>query len=581
MTIYQDSKRIVKLSTDTLETPTMTDDFSTDNYTHLNSNTSVSGGKLLYAQSSADNRAYRSITQVASTFVIQWETVLGTASAGHRYHNLVLSEENTNVKTTSSNDGYTIVIDGKTGSLASVYIQEIYSGTVNQSGALLTDLSQSAIHYFTFSRSGNVLTVESFSDSARTVSEGSGSLTLASTSTGFVFLQHGTENPSTNVTGVTIDNIKYYNGVSSLTSKPTNVQDNSILVEKDTGKRYWFDADPTATTETVFDATTQSAVSTAFCYSGYAFSGTRFGTRIDAGFSGIGKYIKKIMLPLDKTGSPTGNCWYAVFDSSNVEKARTNTKDVSTLPTTSSAGNAEDTELTLESAVKLEAGDIVAFVYEGGSSGNYPQTYSASNTLIANTTPMKYPSNSWSYRPDRNIWFKFDSDPASIILPATWTRDKYTAWYEQAIRDNSVALNGVSGRPYLFGHQNNTGSSKDTKSVTFLLTKYGTGGNGTLTARIYNSSGALQHTSTNSILVSSITGLMGSTFESVTFNFTGATTENTWVVCLHSTGTTSGDNFVACGVDIVTGVTHRVMTGSTSFTTYTDRLITITIKGDN
>ena len=363
--------------------------------------------------------------------------------------------------------------------------------------------------------------------------------------------------------------------------RPISIQDNSILVEKDTGKRYWFDADPTATTETVFDATTQSAVSTAFCYSGYAFSGTRFGTRIDAGFSGIGKYIKKIMLPLDKTGSPTGNCWYAVFDSSNVEKARTNTKDVSTLPTTSSAGNAEDTELTLESAVKLEAGDIVAFVYEGGSSGNYPQTYSASNTLIANTTPMKYPSNSWSYRPDRNIWFKFDSDPASIILPATWTRDKYTAWYEQAIRDNSVALNGVSGRPYLFGHQNNTGSSKDTKSVTFLLTKYGTGGNGTLTARIYNSSGALQHTSTNSILVSSITGLMGSTFESVTFNFTGATTENTWVVCLHSTGTTSGDNFVACGVDIVTGVTHRVMTGSTSFTTYTDRLITITIKGDN
>ena len=252
MTIYQDSKRITGLSTDALETLTMTDDMSSDNYTHLNGNTSVSGGKLLYAQSSADNRAYRSITQVASTFVIQWETVLGTASNGHRYHNLVLSEENTNVKTTSSNDGYTIVIDGKSGSVSSVYIQEIYSGTVNQSstsnGSIIEGLSQSAIHYFTFSRSGNVLTVESFSDSARTVSEGSGSLTLASTSTGFVFLQHGTENPSTTVTGVTIDNIKYYNGVSSLTSKPTNVQDNSILVEKDTAKRFWFST-PATTTE--------------------------------------------------------------------------------------------------------------------------------------------------------------------------------------------------------------------------------------------------------------------------------------------------------------------------------------------
>ena len=37
----------------------------------------------------------------------------------------------------------------------------------------------------------------------------------------------------------TIDDVEFYNGVSSLTNKPTNVQDNSILVEKDTGRRYW------------------------------------------------------------------------------------------------------------------------------------------------------------------------------------------------------------------------------------------------------------------------------------------------------------------------------------------------------
>jgi hypothetical protein len=38
----------------------------------------------------------------------------------------------------------------------------------------------------------------------------------------------------------TIDDIEFYNGVSSLTNKPTNVQDNSLLVEKDTARRYWF-----------------------------------------------------------------------------------------------------------------------------------------------------------------------------------------------------------------------------------------------------------------------------------------------------------------------------------------------------
>jgi len=152
-------------------------------------------------------------------------------------------------------------------------------------------------------------------------------------------------------------------------------------------------------------------------------------------------------------------------------------------------------------------------------------------------------------------------------------------WYEQTIRDNSVAMNNVSGRPFIFGHQNNTGSSKDTTSVTFLLTKYGTGGNGTLTARIYDSSVVLKHTSTNSIVVSSLS--TSPTFESVTFDFSSATCEDTWVVCLHTTGDTTGDNFVAAGVDIVTGNTERVMYGASSFSTQADRLITITINGVN
>ena len=40
-----------------------------------------------------------------------------------------------------------------------------------------------------------------------------------------------------------VSGIEVYDTVTSLTNKPTNVQDNSILVEKDTGKRYWFDAE--------------------------------------------------------------------------------------------------------------------------------------------------------------------------------------------------------------------------------------------------------------------------------------------------------------------------------------------------
>ena len=38
-----------------------------------------------------------------------------------------------------------------------------------------------------------------------------------------------------------VSGIEVYDTVTSLTNKPTNVQDNSILVEKDTANRYWFD----------------------------------------------------------------------------------------------------------------------------------------------------------------------------------------------------------------------------------------------------------------------------------------------------------------------------------------------------
>ena len=96
-----------------------------------------------------------------------------------------------------------------------------------------------------------------------------------------------------------------------------------------------------------------------------------------------------------------------------------------------------------------------------------------------------------------------------------------------------------------------------------------------MTARIYDSSLVLKHTSTNSINASDLT----TSFVNTTFNFTSATCEDTWVVCLHTTGTTAGDNFPLCGFYITTGNTERVKTGDSSFTTYNDRLVTITING--
>ena len=50
--------------------------------------------------------------------------------------------------------------------------------------------------------------------------------------------------------------------ISILQSKPTSVQDNSILVEKDTGERYWFDAESNATVTKDYPMTTDPRTNT-------------------------------------------------------------------------------------------------------------------------------------------------------------------------------------------------------------------------------------------------------------------------------------------------------------------------------
>ena len=73
-------------------------------------------------------------------------------------------------------------------------------------------------------------------------------VTMANTPTGlqYLFLRLFYENVSDSNT-IVASEFKIYNGITSVVAaagdvKPTNVQDNSIFLEKDTARRYWFDA---------------------------------------------------------------------------------------------------------------------------------------------------------------------------------------------------------------------------------------------------------------------------------------------------------------------------------------------------
>ena len=98
------------------------------------------------------------------------------------------------------------------------------------------------------------LTYTVYSD-AYSTSLATQSVTIASTVSGLRYIKFANyPTASTNCTGAYADDIQFYNDVTSTSTtpvaevpasgdiKPTNVQDNSLLVEKDTARRYWLNS---------------------------------------------------------------------------------------------------------------------------------------------------------------------------------------------------------------------------------------------------------------------------------------------------------------------------------------------------
>ena len=86
--------------------------------------------------------------------------------------------------------------------------------------------------------------------------------------------------------------------------KPTNVQDNSILVEKDTGRRYWFSEAVAPTFEDDFDYATQSAADAAWVSTDTAINRVNI-TDDDLDFKADGSVSSKDKISYDLTSIST------------------------------------------------------------------------------------------------------------------------------------------------------------------------------------------------------------------------------------------------------------------------------------
>jgi len=205
--------------------------------------------------------------------------------------------------------------------------------------------------------------------------------------------------------------------ISALSSdtKPTNVETNSILVEKDTAKRYWRSTLSASTTKT-YDHSGDSVVSVrSVSNSTNWWEAPRQGILIQAGHTAVGTYVKKISLPLNKTGTPTGNYTFAIRDSSETIKG--SATGVANNLTTSYV----ITEVTLNTPVLIAVGDHVTIEYDNTAPATGKLSFpSSSPAWVANTDQQNWISSAWQGDGDgasvgRKWQFTFDSTPASFV----------------------------------------------------------------------------------------------------------------------------------------------------------------------
>ena len=138
-------------------------------------------------------------------------------------------------------------------------------------------------------------------------------------------------------------------------------------------------------------------------------AGVRYGVEINSGNSGIGKYIEKLRFYVGRVGSPTGNCFAKVYDSSNVEQATSNAVDVTTI--IASPGR-QNLDMDLTTVHQLAVDDRIVLEYTNGSATNYIAVNARNLAIQANFTHIYYDGTVWSdpnpaWRP-RHTW---DRDP--------------------------------------------------------------------------------------------------------------------------------------------------------------------------
>ena len=436
MTIeYKDSKRITALSTDVVETLDYSDDFSSDGYTDVGSNVGVSNGKMKFTNTAGgDNRSHKSLgITLDSNFISRFEYKrLSTTSGNIPTYPVVFTATNSDPE--ADNDFIAIRVDS--GGTAYLTVDDGTTNTVTSGITISNDVN----YFIELKREGTTsyLSIKTGSHTGSDISGSPVNLSTPTSVTGLTTVQHAVKSNQTGGSyNAEIDNLEIYNGETSLTSKPTNVQDNSLLVEKDTARRYWFSITPVngydvANISSDSKSSNGSSQSTLMLGLGFNADGTK-AYRVGYSVRSIFQYSLSTAWDISTASYdsvsfslpspiavPYGIEWngdgtkFVVCDSSTGDLYQFSLSTAYDISTTNSTPTTYDpSETTSPDAIKFNSDGTKAFVIGQGNDTVY--RYSLSTAYDIST--MSYDSNSFTYPSGYyGTGLEFNSDGTEMYL---------------------------------------------------------------------------------------------------------------------------------------------------------------------
>ena len=347
--------------------------------------------------------------------------------------------------------------------------------------------------------------------------------------------------------------------ISILQSKPTNVQDNSILVEKDTANRYW------RTPESAGATTGNTNVNDVAHFEGGVSVNAVIGEQITSGNTLIGKTIGSLSFSLYKLNSGssgTETFTFGVWNSSGVNVHEFGTVTRGELPQGSAYGNAVKFTKSTGSYV-LQTDDILGIRTNSAPSGWTVEITQRDSDVYSNGQRAIFVQGSTPVTSSKDIGFEVVE-----LIPAKWNmeptfEDDFTT--NKGWVSNDTAKMNVNTSTSVFDFT----SIRNGSAATAYKTLSKTASNDKWLLRFrYNMSSSNNNDARLFIGLSSTTGNYGSTEDWLGIIIPSSSGHNLWAITDYNNAAVTIGSYSSFALTPATGTNYYVeliRVSSTSF----------------